>query len=123
MDKRLLDLLSGGDGGETVRIGGRRGRLRILSAWEVLQAKREAEGLLTDESERALCGNACLLARAFRRGGRPVYSSGERLLRSVSAEEIALHSRRYARLCRREMPGFGELDSLKKAWSTRHTSA
>ena len=39
-------------------------RLRLLSALEVLQARREAEGLARAPKEHALCSNACLLARA-----------------------------------------------------------
>ena len=36
--------------------------LRLLSARETLEARREAEVLARDGRERALCGNACLLA-------------------------------------------------------------
>ena len=43
--------------------------LRLLSALEVLEARREAEGLARGEAEAALCANACLLARALERGG------------------------------------------------------
>ena len=39
--------------------------LRLLSALEVLQARREAAGLVREDRERALCSNACLLARAL----------------------------------------------------------
>ena len=39
--------------------------LRLLSALEVLEARREAEGLARGEAEAALCANACLLARAL----------------------------------------------------------
>ena len=39
--------------------------LRLLSALEVLQARREAAELAGEERERALCSNACLLARAL----------------------------------------------------------
>ena len=39
--------------------------LRLLSALEVLQARREAEELAQSERERALCSNACLLSRAL----------------------------------------------------------
>ena len=45
--------------------------LRLLSALEVLEARREAEGLARGEAEAALCANACLLARALERGGAP----------------------------------------------------
>ena len=48
--------------------------LRLLSALEVLEARREAEGLARGEAEAALCANACLLARALERGGQPVRS-------------------------------------------------
>ena len=41
--------------------------LRLLSALEVLEARREAEGLARGEAEAALCANACLLARALER--------------------------------------------------------
>ena len=37
--------------------------LRLLSALEVLEARREAEGLAQAPRERALCSNACLLAQ------------------------------------------------------------
>ena len=43
--------------------------LRLLSALEVLQARREAGELAQEDRERALCSNACLLARALERGG------------------------------------------------------
>ena len=39
--------------------------LRLLSALEILQARREGETLSGDGGERALCSNACLLARAL----------------------------------------------------------
>ena len=45
--------------------------LRLLSALEVLEARREAEGLARGEAEAALCANACLLARALERDGKP----------------------------------------------------
>ena len=50
--------------------------LRLLSALEVLEARREAEGLARGEAEAALCANACLLARALERGGQPVFAEG-----------------------------------------------
>ena len=37
--------------------------LRLLSALEVLQARREAGELAGEDRERALCSNACLLAQ------------------------------------------------------------
>ena len=40
-------------------------RLRLLPALGVLQARREAEELAQEDRERALCANACLLARAL----------------------------------------------------------
>ena len=41
--------------------------LRLLSALEGLQARREAGELACEDRERALCSNACLLARALER--------------------------------------------------------
>ena len=49
--------------------------LRLLSALEAIQARREGLELAADGPERALCSNACLLARALEercsRCGRP----------------------------------------------------
>ena len=50
--------------------------LRLLSALEVLQARREAAELAGEDRERALCSNACLLARALEQeDGAPVFGS------------------------------------------------
>ena len=97
--------------------------LRLLSALEVLEARREAEGLARGEAEAALCANACLLARALERGGKPVFTDGEAALRGLSAGEIGTLARLWSGLNRAENPGpeDGEerVDALKKAWSTR----
>ena len=69
-------------------------RLRLLSALEVLQARREAEGLARAPKEHALCSNACLLARALEtEEGSPVFSGGEAVLAGLRVEEIAAFCR------------------------------
>ena len=94
--------------------------LRLLSALEVLEARREAEGLARGEAEAALCANACLLARALERGGQPVFADGGAALAGLSAREIGALAGRWA-----ASPEDGEerLEGLKKAWSTRPMSA
>ena len=39
-------------------------QLRLLTAQEVLEARREATALAGEDRDRALCSNACLVARA-----------------------------------------------------------
>ena len=111
-----------GAGRERMRLEDGR-ELRLLSALEVLQARREAEELARNEGERALCANACLLARALERDGKPVFTDGEAALRGLSAGEIGTLARLWSGLNRTENPGpeDGEerVDALKKAWSTR----
>ena len=101
--------------------------LRLLSALEVLQARREAAGLARSGEEQALCTNACLLARALERGGEPVFSTGGAVLEGLSVEQIASLSRQWSAFNRRENPspeeGELEVHDLKKAWSTRLMSA
>ena len=46
-------------------------QLRLLTAQEVLEARREATALAGEDRDRALCSNACLVARAVVRRGRP----------------------------------------------------
>lgn len=102
-------------------------QLRLLSALEVLEAKREGEELAQSEGERALCTNACLLARALEEEGKPLFPSGRAVLEHLSAREVAQLARRWDELDRAENPspedGEEEARALKKAWSIRLMSA
>ena len=114
----------------TVLLGGRRRikagkgmELRLLSALELLEAGQEAEELARREEEKALCANACLLARALERDGKQVFSDGEAVLRGLSAGEIGTLAKMWNGLNRAENPspedGEERVDALKKALSTR----
>ena len=89
-------------------LGGRRRacagpfELRVLTAWELLQARREAKGLEQEALEAGLCLNACVLARAASVRGRAVFSSGQQVLMRLSAETIETLSARYAALSQRQ---------------------
>ena len=102
-------------------------QLRLLSALEVLEAKREGEELAQSEGERALCTNACLLARALEEEGKPLFPSGRAGLEHLSAREVAQLARLWDELDRAENPspedGEEEARVLKKAWSIRLMSA
>ena len=94
-------------------------RLRLLSALEVLQARREAEELAQSERERALCSNACLLARALEtQEGEPVFSSGREVLSGLRVEEIAALAATWSRFNREENPsltmGQEQVEEVKK---------
>ena len=101
--------------------------LRLLSALEVLQARREAAGLAQEDKEQALCANACLLARALERDGAPVFESGAAVLAGLTPRRIGALARQWAEFDREENPGAGDgeerCQALKKAWSTRRRSA
>lgn len=94
--------------------------LRLLSALEVLEARREAEGLARGEAEAALCANACLLARALERSEdrKPVFSDGQAVLAGLTAEEIAALAARWSRFSRENDPGLDlseeALEEVKK---------
>ncbi len=101
--------------------------LRLLSAREVLEARREGDALALDGKERALCRNACLVARALERGGKPVFEDGQAALDGLRVEDIARLADAWAAFNREHNPspldGEQELDRRKKAWSTRIMSA
>lgn len=101
--------------------------LRLLSALELLQARREARELAQEAGERALCSNACLLARALERRGIPVYEDGAAVLNALTAGEIGRLSQQWAAfdLDNNPTPEDGEerWEPLKKAWSMRLMSA
>ena len=123
MEGELLRLLAGAD---RLELGGGLA-LRLLSAQEVLEVRREAEDLSRDGAERALCANACLVARALERGGRRVYPSGRAALEGLTPGEIERLAGRWAAFHREENPspedGEQRVSALKKAWSTRLMSA
>lgn len=78
------------------RVKVEQGELRLLSAREVLEARREGDALARDGRERALCRNACLIARALERGGTPVFADGEAALDGLRVEDIARLADRWA---------------------------
>ena len=94
--------------------------LRLLSALEVLQARREAAELTGEDRERALCSNACLLARALERSedGRPVFDSGRAVLAGLTVDEIAALAGRWSVFSRESGPGLDlsreELEGVKR---------
>lgn len=94
--------------------------LRLLSAFEVLEAQREAEELAFGERERALCSNACILARALEKeeDQHPVFSGGEAVLTGLTVEEIETLSARWNQFRRSVNPGLNldreELENVKK---------
>ena len=101
--------------------------LRLLTAMEVIEARREAEELAKKDWERALCSNACLLARALERRGMPVFADGQAVLESLRVEEIGELARQWAKF-NSKGKNFSRwsaeaAETLKKAWSTRRKSA
>ena len=113
-------------GPERTDAGGGR-TLRLLSAREVLEARREGDELARDGGERALCRNACLVAKALERKGRPVFESGQAALDALRVEDIAGLADAWAAFNRAHNPspldGEQEIRRRKKAWSTRLMSA
>ena len=126
MTDRGLNALLAGRERETLPLGDGT-QLRLLTAFEVLEVGREAMELVQRDREKALCSNACLLARALERDGVPVFQSGGEVLEKLRVEEIAALSRQWAEFNKRENPspleGEERIEPLKKAWSTRLMSA
>lgn len=103
------------------------GELRLLSAREALDARREGDAMARDGRERALCRNACLVAKALERKGKPVFENGEAALNGLRIDDIARLAQRWAQFNRECNPspldGEEEISRRKKAWSTRVMSA
>ena len=100
-------------------------QLRLLSAMEVLRARREAAELALGERERAVCSNACLLARALERDGKPMYRDGAQVLEELTVEQIGTLSDLWGQFNREVNPSVtdGEgAQELKNVWSTRRES-
>lgn len=101
--------------------------LRLLSALEILEARHEAAGLAAEDRERALCSNACLLARALERRGKPVFPDGPAALAALTPGQVERLAGRWAAFHQAENPspedGEERAALLKKALSTRLMSA
>ena len=93
--------------------------LRLLSALEALQARREGLELAKDGRELALCSNACLLARALEgtEDQSPVFEDGRAVLAGLTAAEIAALAGRWSVFSRENDPGLElsqeELETFK----------
>ena len=113
-------------GPERTDAGGGR-TLRLLSAREVLEARREGDALARDGGERALCRNACLVAKALERKGKPVFESGQAALDALRVEDISSLADVWSDFNRAYNPspldGEQEIQRRKKVWSTRLMSA
>ncbi len=96
--------------------------LRLLSAMEVLEARREADWLAQGARERALCSNACLLARALMKDGQRLFRDGSHVLEELTVEEIGALAGQWSRFNQQVNPGpqAGEdrVEELKNVWST-----
>lgn len=94
--------------------------LRLLSALELLQARREGSELAADGKERALCANACLLARALESSEErvPVFPDGPAVLAGLTVEEIGALAARWSVFSRESDPGLDlseeELERVKE---------
>lgn len=100
--------------------------VRLLSAREELECRREGEQLAVEERDGALCANACLLARALSRWGKPAFESGEQVLGALTAGQIARFARAWGEFDRECDPGPWDekaVDEAKKGWSTHLMSA
>ena len=63
--------------------------LRLPSAMELMEARREASHLTAmGHGERAICANACLLARVLTEDGKLVFADGQAVLCGLRVEEI-----------------------------------
>lgn len=101
--------------------------LRLLSAREELEVRREGEELAAEDRDGALCANACLLSHALLdEDGKPVFESGKEVLETLTAGQIAEFARRWGEFDRKCDPAPWDqeaVDAAKKAWSTRLMSA
>ena len=95
--------------------------LRVVPAFAVLQARREAlERSAQDDGALGLWMNACVLARALYKDGQRAFSDGEAVMQAASAEKIERWMQAYAALCREDNPACSEENArlaAQAAWT------
>lgn len=100
--------------------------LRLLSAWEELECRREGEELAKEGRDEALCANACLLAHALLWEGKPAFQDGREALKALTAGQIAHLTRQWGEFDRECDPAPWDekaVEEAKKDWGTRLMSA
>ena len=97
--------------------------LRLLSGMELLEARREAAQLIQMPGEKALCSNACLLARALWMDGEeePLFADGRQVLIALTAEEIEALCARWDEFRRGSIPNFCE--TVERGYNTNFSPA
>lgn len=108
MDRGLLNLVAG-----ERRISRKGHELRILSAWELMQARREAEDIPGEKETEALRRNAAILSRAVYRGGMRMFSSGRAVLEQWSGEKIGAEMAAYRKLAQQVDPDCGQEERVR----------
>lgn len=100
--------------------------LHLLTAWELMEAKKEAQALGSDPETAGLRNNAAILARAVRQGSSRVFSSPEALIRQWSGERIAEEMAVYRKLGDQAEPDWTDeklieslRDKLGEDWEAR----
>ena len=80
--------------------------LRLLSAGELLRARRQAHDLARSPLEQPLCSNACLVALALEAEGeeQPFFRDAEEVLAALTAEEIEALAMRWDAFRRSTVP-------------------
>lgn len=99
--------------------------LRIMPAREELICRREGEELAGEDRDKALCANACVLARVLYKDNNRLYQNGEEVLEKMTAGQIDYYTRRWAEFDRECDPGPWddvEVERTKKDFGTRLTN-
>ena len=86
--------------------------LRLLSAGQLLEARREAGKLAKEPGERPLCSNACLVARCLWEDGaeKPLFENGQQVLDALSAGDIEALAKRWDMFRRSFFAGAEEVE-------------
>lgn len=90
-------------------------RLRLLTAWELLEARAEAERCCEDAAALGLWQNACLVARAATAWGRRPWADGAAVMRRCTPERIEELARRYEEMAKRCDPHCGQDEAKTEA--------
>ena len=105
---------------------GRGYSLRLLSAQEALTCRREGQELAGEEQDTALPMNACLVAHALLKKGKPAFPDGKAVLEAMTAGQIAHLAGLWSDFDHEADPKPWDEEAVanaKKGWSTRLTSA